>query len=258
MSDKVRCRVLSVDSKRAFLSLRFTVAVLGITIVMLLSASHRLFTGLGSVYEAYQASTSLTGSEFFSLILFPLLPYSLSFSEDVHSGAARYWCLRVGTKKYCLSRLCVSALSAFFSTFLGLWIFVGILSPFFPLNVVQGSGGPYRQFLQEGKALAFFAFEFMHMSFSATLFSIIAVFVSAYIPNPFISLAVPTVFYIVALAIAQNLKTPVWINLGVVMVGRFDAGTPLASLGAKALNIVLRDVVVGFFAMVMMQRRMKC
>ena len=43
--------------------------------------------------------------------------------------------------------------------------------------------------------LVFFAFEFVHMALSATLFSIIAVFVSAYIPNPFISLAVPAVFY---------------------------------------------------------------
>ena len=251
-------RVFFVDLKRAVLSLRFPAAVLGIAAVLLLSAGHRLFTGLGSVYEAYHASTSLTGSEFFSLILFPILPYSLSFSQDIHSGAARYWCLRIGTKKYCLSRLCVSALSAFFSTFLGLWLFIGILTPFFPLNVVQGSGGPYRQFLQEGKMLVFFAFEFVHMALSATLFSIIAVFVSAYIPNPFISLAVPAVFYIVSLAIAQSLKTPIWLNLGAVMVGRFDAGTPFASGGVKALNIGLRDAVVGFAAMVMMQRKMKC
>lgn len=251
-------QVLSVDLKRAFLSLRFPAAVLGIAIVLLLSASHRLFTGLGSVYEAYHASTSLTSSEFFSLILFPLLPYSLSFSEDVHSGAARYWCLRVGTKKFCLSRLFVSVLAAICSSFLGLWLFIGILSPFFPVHGVAANGGPYGQFLQEGKPLTFFAFEFIHMSLSAALFSALAVLVSACVPNSFISLAFPTVLYIVALAVAQNLKTPLWFNLGVVMVGRYNAGSPLASVGVKTLNIVLRDAVIGYVAMVLMQRRMKC
>jgi hypothetical protein len=252
-----RMSILQIDLKRAFLSWRFLFSTVGIAITMLVSSTYLLFTGLPSAYQVYSAAMGRSGSELLTLILLPLLPYSLSFAADWNAHAIPYWTVRVGARKYCASRLLASALSAWAAVFLGLWLFVLLLLPFFPLHIYEASGGAYGCFLQEGRQELFFLFEFAHQAFTSLFFSSLAILVSACVPDPFLSLAFPFGFYLVGTAVSQYLKLPLAVNLGVAMLGSYNAGTPLASLAVKAVNMLLRSALLGLAAGFLMRRRLQ-
>jgi len=250
-------KILSIDIKRAFLSRRFLCTVASIAFVLLFSSAYQIFNGLGSVYDAYSAASGRTGSELMTMILLPLIPYSISFAEDWNAHVPLYWTHRIGAGKYCLSRILISALSAWCSAFLGMWLFVAILAPFLSLDQMNGSSGPYGCYLQQGRQELYFVFEFSHQALTALFFSVVAVFISTIVPDALISLAVPAAFYIVALAVSQNLNIPAAVSLGVSMAGRYNAGTPLASLAVKALNMLFRAVLLGGATYINMRRRLK-
>lgn len=250
-------RIIVADLRRAFLSWSFLFSALGIAFVLIISAGYRLVNGLKSVYEVYQAASGSTGSEVLTMILLPLLPYSLSFVADQNAHTTTYWSIRIGAAKYCVSRILVSAFSAWSTAFLGIWFFVALMTPFFSLSYINGSGGAYGVYLQHGLQAMFFLFQSAHLAFSALLFSVLAVLISAIIPNAFIALAAPAAFYIVALAVSQNINLPWAISLGVAMAGSYNAGTPFLSLTVKALNMLLRSILLGGGAYILMRRRIR-
>ncbi len=141
----------------------------------------------------YVASISIgSGMGYLTLLLLPTLPFSMSLANEWNSHASIYWISRTGTAKYAIAKLFSSALSGFLVTALGMGIFLSSLRLFMPGYIDNGNVvNAYEMLFSQGSPILVWLCYVLHFGLSGALVAMFGMFVTLFIPNPFVAVSAP-------------------------------------------------------------------
>ena len=254
-------RLFCMEFRRAVLSKKFAAAVLLTVLMEMLSSAMMLFQSGATVIETLNFMFDGAGSAFLILCLFPLLPFSLSYAEDMEENALTYYMVRTDTVLFMLNRFLVVCLSAFLCVVCSFILFIIVLrcmgEPLFWAEVDYQNAG-YDRFLAAGNTAAFLCCYIADRALSAVMMSACAVWISTVFSNTLFSFTAPVCIYFLALRVirfSQELEKPYlqvssWIE-GVYASPAGGVATFLCKLGVT----VMVCAVYGTLAVVRAKRR---
>lgn len=197
-------RILKTDFKKAFSFSEFYLAFAGICFINLFNLYDeiRIFTVREdcSVLYLYQARHAL--GAFSVLILFLCaVPYGLNFCTEWNYQSARYHLIRTSKNKYGWSKVIVTAATSFLACQLGYMLLILLLNIYLPLYPYDAQrleiyilGSQFAE-LARAKTLSFFFISTLPESFSFGFLGVVALYVSSKMPNIFVVLSTPILFY---------------------------------------------------------------
>lgn len=243
-----------VDLKRAILSVRFLFCVVAIALVMLFSSSG-VFLSASDSLGLLGFSLSGTGSIILILGILPLFPFSTNFSYEWEQKISRFWMIRTGITNYSLSKITVSAISGFLTTVLGFILFIFITLVKHPFFQHVSTGDAYAVLLENNQPIKYFFYFITHYSLTSALFAVVALWVSSYIPNPFVAVSVPFVLYFILHRFTTLLDIPLYLKAVVIVERIYDNGGPFATLLLKFITVVCLILFIGFATIKQIKRR---
>ena len=254
-------RLFGMEFQRAVLSKKFAVAVVLTVLMEMLSSAMMLFQSGATVIETLNFMFDGAGSAFLILCLFPLLPFSLSYAEDMEENALTYYMVRTDTVSFMLNRFFVVCLSAFLCVVCSFVLFIIILrcmgEPLFWAEVNYQNAG-YDQFLAVGNTAAFLCCYIADRALSAVMMSACAVWISTIFPNTLFSFTAPVCIYFLVLRVIRfsaelekpYLQVSSWIE-GIYASPAGGIATFLCKLGVTAMVCT----VYGILTVILVQRR---
>ena len=200
-------RLLYADMCKSVL---FRILLCSLGTVIILSGIVFPWMSMTTVSVAYLLDLSLRGSGSVSIVLcvLPVLAFSTQLADEWNSKVSRDWLMRAGVSRYVIAKIIVSAISGFFVIFLGLLLFIGIHSINMPLFQYNHTDHAYARLMEEGKLFLGFACYVSNYSLSGLLTAVCGTFVSAFIPNRFVSVSAPLVLYFSLMRITERLLLP--------------------------------------------------
>lgn len=187
-------RLLRMELRRAVQSGFFPAAYFAMLITLLLNIY--LYSSTDSdVSVAYFLEYSFIGSLAMLYYVWGVLPHGLSYCTDKQSGFLRQIAVRCPAKSYCAAKCCAAFLSSALSTAMAVSTFLLILSFSRPLdNDIYLYDNGYRTWFP-GHPVFYFIIATVILALGSGLFSILALWISSYIQNPFAVLASPLLLY---------------------------------------------------------------
>ncbi|GAF66844.1 hypothetical protein BTS2_3749 [Bacillus sp. TS-2] len=247
--------LLQTNSRLAICSSRFLICV-GLVTLSLFMVSFSFIQSEQTVLQLLTlALGGTTGILMLILGTFPLLPFAISYATDWEQKTTSFWMIRSGVLQYAIHKCLMSAVSAFLVTSLGLTLFISIMSIWLPLFSTEIAIEAYQPFLVDGKPVLYFFFHITHFSLSASLFAIVALWVSTMIPNKFVALATPVVLYFVAHRLTTTLNIPVYLKALTIVEGYYNGGTPYLSLSIKLVTVLAITLPLCYWSIRNMKRR---
>lgn len=235
---KIFISLLKADLYRALISLNLVISAVFIIFVMYISCSGFIKETSDVLYLFGNALTG-SGSILFILCIAPILPYGMSFVEDVEDKALTFWVIRSGIEKYSISKFLSSVIAGFLSVATGMIVFTLIMSIFFPLfNGNLHTGDSYRILLENNQPWIYVLVCTVHYSLSGALFAGAAVTLSAFIPNKFSTMAAPIVIYFVLMRLTAYAPIPDFLKPHSLVEGIQDAVSPATTFLYKLIPIV--------------------
>lgn len=201
---KLLRRLFCIEFQRAIFSKRFIGTVFFMVLLELLSSSTLLTDLESSIVEVIENLFSGTGSAHLLLGMLPLLPFSLSYAEDMEENALNFTLVRSNTASFMLNRFFVACLSAFLCVVISFAILILILfcmgHPLFLIRTNNMRDG-YARFLTDGNIAAYLFFYVLDRGLSAVMMAACAIWVSTIWPNAFFAFTAPICIYFLALRI---------------------------------------------------------
>lgn len=195
-------RLFAVECKRALCNRRFAASILLMLLMEMLSSS-MIFTDMWFGVDAILDNLfSGTGSATVLLMLFPLLPYAMSYARDMEEHALEFYMVRVDTAVFVAVRFAAAVFSAFLCVTVSFILFAGILLCMgHPLSGGVGndaSGGGYREFLCSNTILYLVSYG-TDRGLSAAMAAASAVFLSVLYPHSLFTFTAPVCLYFLSL-----------------------------------------------------------
>lgn len=249
--------IFLANFRRAFTEPNFYLTVLLTAVVLLpIAANTRMYS------NALEGIVSvLNGSGVFSIVIcmLPALPFAGSYAQDENSGMLNFWAIRSGTRAYAGSQYLFSVLMGFCATFAGMLLcFFCILAGGTPFwDGMSGDGGGYSVLLGEGKLVLYLFMNLTNLALSSAIMAGVAAWFGSLVPNRMAVLAAPLVLYILLLRLIPSGTVPPYLDPGSILQGEVTMATPWATLGVKALIALIICGILGFFAVMNIQRRQK-
>lgn len=242
---KQTSQLIVTDCKRAICSTGFVVAVIGIWAVFFWGAKGVMSYAPDILLMVeYAASGSGTNS---LVLLFCVLPYTMSFCSDWDSKYIRMIVARVGPFRYTVSKFFSCFFSSWLATAAGILFFILPFSLILPLvspdaenvqNYVAMST-LQEQMLGQGQFVLYFIIYIFLRSLHNGFWAAVGLCASAYIPNRFVAVFVPYIgFFMLSFVTYQF---PTWLRLS-------KLGTADFTLGGVAFNIIY---AILFFAVLL-------
>lgn len=247
-------RLLLAECKRAVVSKRFAIAVLGYAAALCLSATE--FWNDSAVYNfaiAYKTS--------FYMLCFvcAALPFADSFLQDRKSGVYRCICTRSGMTAFCAAKPIAVFLSGFSAVSLASWIFVGYLLIIFPMNndfFIAYSG--YDALLNDGHYFLYFFVKILLTAWSSAMIAVLCLALSHAIRNTYALLAAPVLIYYVQNEISNYGILPIELQLTRMLYTPIDTvGNMLENIVASLLLWTLIAVIAGLVFSLQARRELK-
>lgn len=240
---------------RSLFSGRFVFSVLGVITVLFLT-SFGMMNSDSDVVSVFMISGS--GNMVLIMGVLPLLPFAMSFAMEWEERSAGFWMIRTGIRNYALSKVLVSAITGILATFSGILLYAILLLVKLPLyNDLNSSGDPYAPLLEAGMPVTYLLSYALHMSLSSALFAVAALWISAYFPNPFSTLAAPIVLYFILFRLTRTWGIPEFLSLVWIVEGPYHAGSPLLSLLLKLGTVIVLCLLMGYGTVVQIRRRVQ-
>ncbi|MBZ4665360.1 hypothetical protein [Mahella sp.] len=233
---KIFISLLKADLNRALLSLNFVLSTLFIMLVMFISCSG-FITGTSDVVYLLGHALSGSGSTMFILCIAPILPYGMSFASDMEDKVMTFWIIRTGVKKYAASKFVVSVIGGFLTVGIGIFVFILIMSLFFPLFISVNTGDSYASLLRNNKTGLYILLIAVHYSLSAALFAGTAIAVSSFIPNKFTVLSAPIVIYFVLMRLTTYASIPNFLKADLLVQSIYPDVSPIAAFLYKLIPV---------------------
>lgn len=246
--------LLQANFSRAIISWRFLVGICGVSLVL----------GIGSFgamndHEDVLSLTMLSGTGNFVLIvlLLPLIPFATSFAAEWEERAIAFWLIRTGVRTYASCKVIVSAVTGFFTTFVGIMLYAVILSFFLPFHHVYNTGDAYEILLLQEMPVSYLFFSTAHLSLSSAIFAVLALWISTYFPNRFSALALPAVIYFVVYRLTRFWELPPYLHVSTLVEGTYHAGSAINTLFVKLSVVVVFIVLMGYGTTAKIRRRVQ-
>lgn len=214
-------------------------------VVLLLSVTGNGFPdvlsepNLNVLYLMERSTRGLTANLLFLCVL-PVLPYGSAVSDDLNGQSLALWTVRGGLRRYALSKLLVCAAAGFLLYCVGSLLVMGLLRLIYPLAQPGNSGGTsYGDLLDSGRTALYTVVTLLHYGLTGALYAGMGMLVSVFVPNRYAVCASPVVLYFflnrtVGSVVPALGQLPTWLTDGI-----FEAGSWGATLGVKALAVLL-------------------
>lgn len=187
-------RLLRMELRRAVQSGLFPAGYLAMLVTLLMNI-YLYSTTDSNVSVAYFLEYSFIGSLSMLYYVWGVLPHGLSYCTDKRSGFLRQIAVRCPVKSYCAAKCWAAFLSSALSTAMAVSTFLLILSFFRPLdNDIYLYDHGYRTWFP-GHPVFYFLIAAVILALASGLFSVLALWISSYIQNPFAVLASPLLLY---------------------------------------------------------------
>lgn len=167
--------------------------------------------------------------------------YASSYCREYDCGMSELFIGRMGCFPYSLAKIITSALYGGMIYSLGIALFVIVVGTKIPLYVKEWSSGedcfPFYNFLAEDKVLTFYMVIFYLTFLSGILWSVVALTVSAYIRNIYVTVASPLLF--------SFLLGRIYVFLGVDEKYRLDLWlSGRSAMSSDSLSLLIESSIV--------------
>ncbi|SHH34359.1 hypothetical protein [Desulfosporosinus lacus] len=246
-----------VDLRRAFSSFEFLLSVAGMCTVLFLSVSSQLRAMVNGLMQSDVLNLyNLAHFQGFSLLsaIFATLPYSTSFCIDWNNQFIRSVVIRTNIRTYGISKALTCALAGGSAVALGEVLFILLLCLCFPL--VGPEGNLNNSMLSGGNLIAFFSFQILVKFFAATFFSVLALWISTYLTNVFVTLAVPILsfYFLITIPPVIGISMRWFYN---ALMGSAYANNPYGSLLYSIVVCSLLSILMGILVVGQIRRRLE-
>lgn len=250
-----------VDLRRAFFSFEFLLSVAGMCAALFLSVSSQLRAIVNGLMQSNVLNLyDLAHFQGFSLLsaIFATLPYSISFCIDWNNQFIRSVVIRTNIRTYGISKTLTCALAGGSAVALGEVLFILLLCLYFPLVGPQSNltNSGYVSLLSGGHFIVFFAFQILVKFFAAVFFSVLALWISTYLTNVFVTLAVPILSFYFLITIPRVIGIPMrWFYNA--LMGSAYADNPYGSLLYSIVVCSLLSILMGILVVGQIRRRLE-
>ena len=221
-------KIITVDFYRAVTTKSLAFSVLGVALFCFISIYQYISINDLSQANVIDMIVLLFGLSMFKkiLIIFASIPIVSTFCQDWNSQYIRSVIIRVGSCKYILSKILVCHLVSFSVIFVGMLLFLLVMSFFSPLalhdvNYYVG-WKPFGSFLLNGQSVLYIVLNTFIFSFGISLCVVLGMTISAYIPNQFVAIVSP--FIVGYLMEEFTYSMPAFLNLFYLTRVQFDTG----------------------------------
>ncbi len=212
--------ILASDFKRLFQSRGLYIAILSIAALAFFSVWPEVtaFNYTTSVYYLVNARNGV-GAFFVATTVLIVLPFGLSYREDVRYNYIHCLEMRAGLTSYCWSHVIVTMVGGFLAVFCGYALCFGSLSIGLPTispdeaaalqeYAANGYLGVYDSLMLSKMPVMYFITVFATEAMGYAFLAVFALMVSAKVENVFLILSVPIVFYYGTLLFSNITKLP--------------------------------------------------
>src|SRR5690625_1060911 len=190
---KIFFSLVRTNLRQAVMSFRFLFSVCGVTLIITFAVWNWITDPQHyDVLYLYSGGTG-GGSLFLMTGILPVFAFATTFASEWNQQATSFWMVRTGIRKYSISKVVVTAFSGFLTSAIGFILFILLMRIKFPLFLSITTGDGYVVLLENGQPIKYLMYHITHLSLTSMLFAVIALWVSAYIPNTFVAVASPLI-----------------------------------------------------------------
>lgn len=193
-------RLFCMECRRAFGNKLFAAAVFLMVLAEMLSSSWEITDMSTGVDVMLDMLFTGTGSDVVLLMMFPLLPYAISYARDMEEHALEFYMVRMNTVPFMTVRFITAIFSAFACVVVSFIVFsVILLCMGHPLsqNTASGAEG-YMEFMGSNTTLYLLCYS-ADRGLSAAMMAACAMFMSVLYPHSFFAFTSPVCIYLLAL-----------------------------------------------------------
>lgn len=253
---KQALQLIVADCKRAIFSIGFFISVIGIWAVFFRGAKS-VMAGTPDILSLVQypsGSNSL-------VLLFCVLPYTMSFCSDWDSKYIRLIAARTGFLKYAISKYIACFFSSCLAMVVGMLLFILPFTATVPLvtsnpdDLIVNITLPtlQGQLLGQGRFLLYFVVYIFLRSLHNGFWATVGLCASAYIPNRFVAVFIPYIGYF-ALSLLTY-QFPTWLQLSKLGTANFMLSGVAVDILYAIFFFVMLLFAVGFLFVRTVKRR---
>lgn len=128
-----------------------------------------------------------------AVVIFGALPFTTNFADEWKCGVTAQCVSRIGASKYAVSNIVVCFGSTFATVLIGMMLYSGIYSTFYPFYISDGNtfGTPYEIFIQNGTPILYLISLIFVYAASCGMWAVMGLMMSALLPNKYIAICTP-------------------------------------------------------------------
>lgn len=138
-------------------------------------------------------------------VILGALPFAGNFSDEWNSMVTTNCITRNSAKKYSVANVVACYVSAFATVFIGMMVFAGIYSTFYPFFLDDGSASqPYGIFSKNGIPILDLAAVTFVFAISCAMWAVMGLMLTAFFPSKYIAICAPFIFSYSVERITEN------------------------------------------------------
>ena len=236
--------------------IRSPLLYVGIVGVMAVCSLRLLPNAVRADYVAYEMMLiiGIDGNRKMFIIM-GALPFAANFAEEWNTMAANHYVIRANPRKYAAANVVTCVLSSIVTVFVGMTLFAGIYSLFYPFYIPTNNPPtpPYGVLETLGLPFLSMSANLFVFSVSCAVWSTMGLMLSAFFPNKYIAICSPFIFGYVVERLTMQL--PNQLNLYLISLSFI---TWTGALGAFLYSIALLlgiSVICGTVFTVIVEKR---
>jgi membrane protein len=196
----------------------------------------------------YITASYTAGGVFCSYLLpiFVSLSYSVSYCTEENNHMVGYIIFRSGKRKYGYAKTLTATISGGLTALVGSLLFVIVLSTRLPLTtpqyIVESQILPFSSLLSHGGGLLYLLVVIYLIALSGALWSEAGMWISAYLPNPYVVLSFPMLLKFLMVQTGRLLRLPDALRLDYLLSANarfFSDGITLVVVTFAVVGIVV-------------------
>lgn len=192
-------KYISMEFRRSLFSLNFWVGILGVSLAHFISI-HKVVENVISVYNTYQCAVYFT--PYIISLIFCVLPFGLSFCEDMENNFIQQIVLRKNLKMYVFSKVIIIYITSCLAMVLGTILFVFIINikaPWICEIDKLDNDLLAKMFILKGYPMIYFVIKAFYSGIISSVISLVAAVLSLFWQNRMFVLSIPFIVYCILL-----------------------------------------------------------
>lgn len=251
-------RLLREHLKQA-ISWRLLVCGVSVALVLAVAISGMIGNTESFMCVWYLLDKSICGSGTMTVVIciLPAISYSITLATEWETHATSYWIVRMGITPYVISKMIISAIAGLLTLVIGMLLFIGIFSIWYPIYVSPHTYFAYETLLEEGRIGAGLVGYILHYALSGALVSACGTFVATIIPNPFVAVSSPLIIHFTLTRLTATMHLPQLLNPLFWLEGITSTPSAGRALLEKLVVVVVLCTGLCLMAVWQMKRRVR-